>query len=246
MKKLLTKILVALVVIVVVLLVCRNFIARKAVEVGVKTVTGFPLTIGSVDLGLFSGALEVDNLKLMNPPEFKEPMFVDMPLFKVDYVTRSMLSGTPHIKVLDVNVKEVTIVKNAQGESNATVLQNKVSPPAPAGEKPAAASTAEKKKQAYRVDLVKVHIGTVVTKDYSKGATPSVRTMNLNQDVVVRDLSESTSITAIVMRTMLGPVGNVAGGLVQDVGGVAKQAGETLQKTGKGLFDSLKKAIPQK
>ena len=68
---------------------------RKAVEVGAKQVTGFPLTIGAVNIGIFTGSLEVDNLKLMNPPEFKEPMFVDLPLFKVDYVTFSMLSGAP-------------------------------------------------------------------------------------------------------------------------------------------------------
>ena len=242
MKKLLFKIAIALVVILVALFFCRNIIARKSVEVGVKTMTGFPLEIGSVDLGIFGGTLEVENLKLMNPPEFQEPMFVDMPSFKVDYVSLSMISGTPHIKELDVNVKEVTIVKNEKGESNATVLQNKVSPPETAGE--TTTPTTEKKKQAYRVDLVKVHIGTVVIKDYSKGTTPKVRTITLDKDVVVKDLTESSSITAIVMRTMLGPVGDVAGDLVKGVGETAKQASEALQETGKGLFDTIKKAVP--
>ena len=47
MKKILVRILAVLVVLVVAAFLFRNFIARKAVEVGVKQVTGFPLEISS-------------------------------------------------------------------------------------------------------------------------------------------------------------------------------------------------------
>lgn len=244
MKKFLVKLGLILLVLLVGLFLARNFIARQSVQIGVKTMTGFPLEIDRVNLGVLGGTLSVENLKLMNPPEFKGSLFVDLPLFQVDYETLSLFSGTPHIRKVVVNVKEVVLVKNEHGVSNATVFQNKVSPPTEA--KPTTEPAPPASKQAYRVDLVRVHIGTVVIKDYSKGPTPSVKTMKLNQEVVVKDLTENTSITALVMRTMLGPIGSVAGDLVTDVGSTAKQAGETLQKTGKGLFDTLKKAVPQK
>jgi hypothetical protein len=256
--KLLKRIVLVLVVLVVAAFFARNFIARKAVEIGAKQMTGFPLEIGSVNLGLFNGTLEVHDLKLLNPPEFHGGVFVDLPVFKVDYVTLSMLSGAPHIKELTVNVEQVVLVKNEKGETNADVLQAKVSPPAkaqPKGEQPAkeAPPAKETKKAKYQVDLVQLHVGSVVRKVYASGGQPSEKKIPLNQDIKITNLNESTSITAIIMQATLGPVGAVAGDLVKGVGDAVKGVGDAAKgvtdsvgKTGKGLFDSIKKAVPQK
>jgi hypothetical protein len=242
MKKVLRWVLIVIVAGVVVLFLARNFIVRKAVEVGVTQVTGFPLEIGSLDIGVFSGQLGVGNLKLMNPPEFNEPLFVDMPLFKVDYNTFSMLSGSPHIKELVVNVNEVVVVKNQKGQTNANVIQEKLSP-STTGKSGGEQKPATTKKTPYRVDLVRVHIGTVITKDFSK-APPTERKLTLNRDVEFKDLTESSSISALVMKTILGPLGDVAGDLVKGVGGTLKGTSQTIEKTGKGFFDTIKKAVP--
>ena len=241
MKKLLWKILVVLVVLLVVLFFARNFIARKVVEVGVTQVTSFPLQIGSVNVGLFSGKLEVRNLKLMNPPEFHGGVFVDMPNFMVNYRTFSMLSGTPHINEIVVNVEQVLLVKNEKGESNVNALQAKVSPPAKVTPK----ETEKPKKAKYQVDLVRAHVGTIIKRVYADGR-PSDTKLTLNRDIEIKNLSESSSITSLVLQVMLGPVGEVAGDLVKGVGGAVKGAGDTVGKAGKSVFDTLKKAIPQK
>jgi hypothetical protein len=237
MKKILIKAVLVLVALVVVLFLARNFIARKSVEMGVEKLTGFPLDIGAVKLGVFQGQLEVDNLKLMNPPEFQEKNFVDLPLFKVDYDTLSMLKGTPHVKELVVNVKEVVIVKNQKGVTNVNLIQEKLAPSAKSGgeEKPAG-----EKKKTYRVDLVRVHIGTVIQKDYSK-AKPTERRIELNQDVVLNNVTESSSLSAIVMQAMLGPVGNVAGDLMKNAGEAVKSTGDALRKTTDDIFNVFKK-----
>jgi uncharacterized protein involved in outer membrane biogenesis len=248
MKKLLVRILLVAVALIVLVFLFRNVIAREIVEVGVKRMTGFPLQIGAVDLGVFGGKLQVQNLKLMNPPEFNEKLFVDLPLFQVDYHTFSMLTGSPHVKEVDVNVAEVVVVKNAKGQTNAQVLQARVSPPSSGGTPP---KSGEQKPSAsggthYRVDLVRVHIGTVRILDYSKGSKPTEKKITLNKDVVFQDVTESTSITALVMRTVFGQVGEVAGELVKGFNEAAKGATQSLEKTGQGLMDSLKKVVPQK
>src|SRR2546425_12612576 len=84
----------------------RNVIARKSVEVGAKRMTGFPLEIGAVDVGLLNGQLDVRDLKLMNPPEFQEKLFVDLPHFHIDYRLGSMLSGAPHINDMQININQ--------------------------------------------------------------------------------------------------------------------------------------------
>ncbi len=245
MKKLLAKLLIALLVLVVALYACRNYIARKSVEVGAEKATGFPLEIGSVNLGLFKGTLEVRNLKLMNPPEFQEKLFVDVPLFRVDYHTMSIISGSPHIKELAVNAEEVVLVKNEKGQSNAQVLQAKITPASTStggGQPP---KTEPATKTHYRVDLIRMHIGTVRVLDYSKGK-PTEKKFTLNKDVVFNDVTESTSISALVMNTIFGQVGQVAGELMKGLGSSTKGATDTLQKSGKGMVDKLKQAAPQK
>lgn len=231
LKKFLTRVVLVFVVLLVILFLARNFIARKAVEVGVTKLTGFPLQIGSVNVSLFSGKLEVQNLKLINPPEFHGGIFVDMPDFKVDYRTLSMLSGAPHVNEVVVNVEQVVLVKNEKGESNDKVLQAKVSPPAKATPKETE-KPKDGKKAKYQVDLVQVHMGTIIKRSYANGR-PSDTKLTLNRDTEIKNVTESSSITALVMQVMLGQVGEVAGDLVKGVG-----------STGKGLFDTIKKAVP--
>jgi uncharacterized protein involved in outer membrane biogenesis len=239
MKKILLWTGIGVIGLIVVLFLARNFIVKKAVEVGTYKMTGFPLQIGGLNIGLFSGQVQVSDLKLTNPPEFKDPRFVDLPLFKVDYSTFSMLRGAPHIKELLVNVNEVVIVKNNKGQTNATMIQEKLSPPTTGAQAGGEKKPATAKKTPYRVDLIRVHVGTVIIRDFSK-STPTERKMTLNRDVVFKDVTESTSISTLVMRTILGPIGDVAGDLVK---GTLKDTGQNFEKATKGFFDSLQKSI---
>ena len=240
MKKLLVKILLMLVALAVIGVLSRNFIARNAVEIGVKKVTGFPLAIGAVQIGLFSSQLEVHDLKLLNPPEFEDQRFVDLPLFQLQYDLGAILHGKLHIKELVVNVKEVVMVTNAKRQTNVNTIQDKLTP----GSSSTTTETTPAKKTPYQVDLMRVHVGTIVIKDFSKGQ-PTERKITLNRDVIFENVSESASVSALVMKAVFGQVADVAGGLIKGGSAVLKDAGQTLQKTGKGLFDNLKKVIPQ-
>lgn len=247
--KLIRNLLIVLVIGVAGLYLARNFIARKAVEIAAREMTGFPLEIGSVDIGLLGGSLEVRDLKLMNPPEFHGGTFVNLPLLKVNYDTMSMLRRSPHIKELTVNVAEVVLVKNEKGENNATVLQKKaeaVSGKSSGGESkpgsatggkpsPGGAPPKEEKTMPYRVDLVKVHVGTVIQRSFGKDGKPSDHKLTLNVDATYKDITESTSITKLVMDTVFMQLGP------QLIGDAVKGVGDTIQKAGKGLFDVFKK-----
>jgi len=255
--KIIKWLLVLVVVLVVVLYFTRNIVARRAVEVAAKELTGFPLEIGSVDIGLFNGTLEVRDLKLSNPPEFHGGTFVIMPLLKVDYDTMSFLSKSPHIKELVVEVSEVDLVKNEKGETNANVLQDRASSIGGSGGTSKSADTSggtpsggtpgggapkeEKKAMPYRVDLVKVHVGTVIKRTYSSDGKPSENKINLNTNAKFENITESTSISKLIMDTVFGQVGAVAGEMIKGAGEAIKGATDTLQKTTKGLFDAFKK-----
>jgi hypothetical protein len=257
MKKFLKWFGVVLLVLVALLVVGRNFVARKSVEIGTRRVTGFPLEIGSVDVGLFDSQLNVRNLKLMNPPDFEEKMFVDWLHLYLDYRLGSMLIGSPHINNMLVNLKQVVIVKNSKGESNVQRLKGVASSSAAGGTGPQTAKSDNGKKMRCRVDQLQIHIGTVTIKDYT-GGKPSERSFNLNVDASYKGITDPTDITRLVLMTMMSQarlpdigirMDDLKKGLgdVTDTAGKAiKGASENLEKADKGLLDTLKQAAPQK
>jgi hypothetical protein len=175
----------------------------------------------------------------------------------------SFLSKAPHIKELVVDVAEVHLVKNEKGETNANVLKDRASSmggsggtskPAdtsggtPGGGTPGGGAPKEEKKTPYRVDLVKVHVGTVVKRTFSSDGKESKNTINLNTNAKFENITESTSISKLIMDTVFGQVGAVAGEMIKGAGEAIKGATEavkgatdSLQKTTKGLFDAFKK-----
>jgi len=254
MKKILRWLGIGLLVLVVLVVLRRNFIARVSVEYGAKKLTGFPLEIGSVNVGLFNGKLDVSNLKLMNPPDFEEKMFVDLPEFRMDYRLGSMLAGAPHINDMLINLKQIVVVKNAKGQSNVQRLKG-VASSSSSGAQTKPATSEPTKKTSYRVDQLHIHIGTVTTMDYSKGKL-SERNIPLNVDATYKDITDSTDITRLVLMTVLSQVripdiGVNVNELKQNLSGVTDSAGKALQgvsqdleKSTKGFFNSLEKALP--
>jgi len=238
MKKLLLSIVGVLVVFVAILLLARNFIARRSIEYGAKKITGFPLTIGSIDLGLFSSKVDVHDLKLMNPSEFSERTFVDMPQLYIDYRLGSMMSGAPHVNEMRINIKQLSIVKNNKGESNAMKLKSVVS--------------SGKSSSKYYVDSLRIHVGTVTIKDFSR-PKPTERNVTLNIDATYKNISDSTDITRLVLLTVMSQVhlpdiGINTEDLKKNLGDVTNQAGQALQGAAGavgGLLDGIKKSVDQ-
>ena len=238
MKKLLWKILAGLVVLLVVIFLARNFIARVSVEYGAKKITGFPLKIGSVDVGLFSSKVDVRNLTLMNPPEFQEKMFVDMPELYIDYRLGSMLSGAPHFNDMLINIKQLVVAKTDKGDSNAMKLKGVV--------------FSGKSSSKYTIDKLRIHIGTVTLKDYSH-PKPTEHNTPLDIDVTYANITDSTDITRLILLTVMSQVklpdiGIKPDDLKKGLSSVTNQVGQVLKgvtEQTKGLFDNLKKALPQ-
>jgi len=240
MKKLLVRILVVVVILVAILFLARNFIARESVEIGAKKMTGFPLTIGSLTLSPLGSKVDAHDLKLMNPSEFPDKTFVDMPQLYIDYRLGSILSGAPHVNDMIINIKQLTVVKNSQGETNARKLKDVVS------------SGKSKSSSKYHVDTLHVHVGTVSIKDYSRPKMTEHDTP-LNIDATYKNISDSTDITRLVLLTVMSQVrlpdiGINTEELKKNLGDVTNQAGKTLKgaaedidKSSKGLSDEIDK-----
>lgn len=235
MKKIVTLLLVV-VVAALGLTLAKNGIAQGAVQGVFRHVTGLDLKIASLNLGLLSGKIDARGIRLHNPSGFTDPVMVDMPVLLVDLEPSSLLKGGVHLEEVELDLREILVVKNRDGKLNIDSLK-------PAGSKKATADKPAKKTEApqSRIDQLRLKIGKVVYKDYSKGGNPSVQEFPLNLNESYSNINNVNAllpliITKALYSTTLGKLLNF------DMSGLVSQldlSGANLESLGLGKFKDV-------
>ncbi|MFC1514787.1 AsmA family protein [Candidatus Omnitrophota bacterium] len=211
MKKL-GKFLLIIVVILAVLVIAKNIIAKTAVTSGVKAITGLDLKVGGIDIGLVSTSIGIKDLKLHNPSNFKDRVMIDLPEAYIDYDLGAFLKKQVHLEEVRLNLKELIVIKNEAGELNLDSLKAAQSKDTPKKGGP----QKEKKPQEMpdiQIDVLALKIGKVIYKDYSKGTPPKISEYNISLDERFEDITDpntlvSLIITKALMKTALGNIAN--------------------------------------
>lgn len=191
MRKLLTFV-VAVVAILFVLSFAKNSIAKSAVEGVCRAVTGLELKIRSLNLGIVNSLIRVEDLRLFNPPGFKDRTMVDIPEIYVDIDAGSIMSGEVRLKEVRLNMEELVIVKNADGRLNLDSLK-------PEAKKKEEAKPGEKKAgPKMRIDLLLLRVNRVIYKDYSK-REPTVREFNVNLNEKYENIDNINALVPLIM-----------------------------------------------
>ncbi len=243
--KWLRRIVLGLVLVVLAAYLARDLLARLSLESAVARVTGFPLSIGSVRLAIFDNKVDVREMRLLNPPDFPERLFVDLSRLYMDYHPWSFFSGEPHLKMLSVDLRQLVIVRNKKGESNLQrlrgVMESQGKPPA---QPPAP-------RIRYRVDVLHVKVGQVLVKDFS-GPTPVERMYPANINVAYKRIGDATHITRLVLVSVLSRLGLQEAGLEMDglmrgletvtdeAGRSLKEAGDSIREGGRNVLDKIR------
>jgi hypothetical protein len=110
------------VVLVVVFFLSLDSILRVLVEHNIRAQTGMDAEIGKFHMGLLDPVLQVENLKIYNPSNFDGTPFVDIPEIHVEYDKQALRDGRLHFTILRINLNELDIVKNEQGQTNIFVM----------------------------------------------------------------------------------------------------------------------------
>ena len=214
-----------LLVLVLVLSVGKNIIAKTAVEKGVELVTGLKLRISKLNIGVINTLVGIKDLTLYNPKGYKDRVIVNMPEIYVDYDLKAIIGGKIHLNDIKINLNEFVVVKNEKGELNLDSLkvvkaQKEGKPPFEKG---------KAKAPDIKIDKLQLTIGKVIYKDYSKGGEPSVREFNINLDETYRDITDPYSLVSLIvvkalMNTTIASLTNF------DLSGLEGTVGETLTK----------------
>jgi hypothetical protein len=119
----------------------------------------------------------------------------DIPSFYLNYDLGSFLSGGVHLRKLKINLKEIVVVKNKEGELNLGALE-KI-----AQKKEAKQSKKEeaKKEKEFKLDFLALKIGDVVYKDYSQGEPAKVRKFEVNLDQSYKNITDLQALTNLIL-----------------------------------------------
>jgi hypothetical protein len=256
MKKIMIFVIAAVLSVVIVIAVAKDPITKMAVEKGTRSVTGLELRIRKMAVGIMSTLVSIEDLRLLNPPGYKDRVMLDMPEIYVDYNLPALIAGKVHLNKLRLNMSEFVVVKNEKGEINLNALnvvkeqkgEKKVTP-------------AEKAKMPdMQIDVLELKVGKVVYKDYSMGGLPRVQEFNINLDerylnvddpdklvslIVVKAISNTSiaRLTGFDLKGLENTIGDTLGTaqlIVDRAQDVITTGGETARKTVEGLQDIIK------
>jgi len=176
----------------------KNIVAKAAVTGGVKAITGLGLDVDRLDVGLLRTAIGIRGMRLRNPSGFTDPVMINFPEIFVDYDLGAFLGGKVHLPEVRLNLKELTVVRNAQGELNLNALT------AVQASKGAAKPTATSSKMPdIRVDRLRLAIGRVVFKDYRGGGEPKTQEFAVDIDEEYRNITNPYVLGGLVVSRAL-------------------------------------------
>ena len=120
--KWLLRLFILAIALVVILLLSYNSILRVVIEHNIRAQTGMDAEIGRFKLGLLEPTIEIQNLKIYNPPSFGGTPFLDIPEIHVEYDRAALARWKIHVTLMRFNLGELDIVKNEAGQTNIFAL----------------------------------------------------------------------------------------------------------------------------
>ena len=202
----------------------------------VRDRTGFDLTLGSLYLNPFDGALRVRGLMVANPPDFPRRAFLDIPELEVEARPTSLFGSPWRIDAAAVHVAEVALVRDSRGRLNDHLFARGF---------PELTTASSHGPLIKRLDL---RVDRVVMVGDERGQ-PKVRNYDIHFHRVFSDVTDLHAVAAAVIVTV-GRDSPESGGIASETGSLLHKAGAHLESAGrktgdtvKGLIESLEKKL---
>ena len=100
-------------------LLCFDWIAKRVIQARVNSSGVAEVEIGSLDIGLFRPHLEVRNLKVFGQSQFGGVQILDLPELRVEYDRDAMKAEELKLRLLRIRLNELALVDGfAGGQTN--------------------------------------------------------------------------------------------------------------------------------
>ena len=193
MKKILVIVLLVIAGLVV-LSVVKDQALSSLISYSATKSTGARVQMGGFSLSIFKQAVKISNLTIDQPNGFGRGRLADIPLAYVKADIFASLGGKLHIPEAEFEIKELVLVKNKEGKMNVdslSVAQKKE-------EKPAAEKQSGKK-VSFAIDLLKLKIGRVISKDYSTADQPVIKVYEVGLNKSYKNINSQRQLIALII-----------------------------------------------
>jgi len=194
--KWLLRLFVLAVVLIVVFFLSINSILRVVIEHNIRAQTGMDAEIGRFKLGLAEPTVEIQNLKIYNPPDFGGTPFLDIPEIHVEYDRAALAKKEIHVTLLRLNLGELDIVKNQAGQTNIFALGLKLPTKKSGGSNVAASFRNQTGYDLQGIDVLNVSIGTAKFIDLKDQQNSREQTIGL-ENVVIPNVKSQTDLAGL-------------------------------------------------
>ena len=164
----------------------KNLIIKSVVMNVATSITGAPVHMDGFSMSFLNSSVHITGFKMYNPAGFPEGMLVNCPKINVTFDRASLFNHKPHFLRIEVELKEMVLVKNKEGKLNVDSLkivkQSKSSPPTP-----------------MQIDLLDLSIGKIVYKDYTIGTEPAVRVYDVNRHQSYKSVPTAEQLALLVL-----------------------------------------------
>jgi len=179
----------------------RDFLIKSLIGSVASGITGAPIRIGGLSLSVIRQSIKISNFRMYNPKGFPRDVLVDIPRMAVAWDIRAHISGKIHLRQLELEIKEIDMVKNKEGKLNVDSLKIAQEKP---GEK-------EKKRLAkhlaMQIDVVSLGMGRVVSKDYSVEGPPVIKVYDINLKKTYKNITSAQQLAALIISEPLKAAG---------------------------------------
>ncbi len=255
MKKIIIRILIALVVVVVLVFVVGALFLDQAIKKGVETfgpkLTKANITLQSVHLSLLSGSGTIKGLVVDNPAGFKTPTAISVGSATISLKPASLLSDKIVIKSIEVQAPEITYETDLKHNNLNQILANvqeatgggEAAPAQPTqASQPAAAKPAKKLEvDNFVITGGKVHVA--VTALGGGSATLPLPDIHLQDLGTGPEGITPAELTQKVLTAIEQGSAQAASGAVTDIGKGAVYVTKDLQNTGSNALQKVTKGI---
>ena len=100
----------------------KDQVLKALITAGASTILGAPVHIDGFSLSLLNQSVKIKGFKIYQPKGYPKGLLLDMPVIAADYDLSALLKGKARFPSVELNLREVVIVKNEAGEFNVDLL----------------------------------------------------------------------------------------------------------------------------
>lgn len=218
---------------------CWILLLPTAVTKYISSRTGFAVKVESLSVNPLTAKVVVRGLVIENPADFPVKDFVQLREFRADAELGSLFGDKLIVDEAVVDVAQVALVKNKQGQSNGVLFKDRLQ--GPTKPEPAAAEPSGKKKE-FLIRKLDLRFDTLLIVD-GTGSKPSTRRVDINFKHSYTDVTSPVQIAMPIVGRVAalgGSIGDFAGKLGPEALDAAKKTGEALRDAGKKAGETLK------